>query len=284
MQSLSIRGSLSRKDENYYNHLVKGFEGECTFDEWVEDSLKEHILLGDLIFKVNGTIFQLDSLVITNQKLYLYEVKNYEGEFQMDMTSLKRYQAGPELLNPLIQLQRSTILFKQLMDQMNIKIPIESYVIFINKNFTLYQSEPHPQILVCSQLERHFESIKDTTYPLSEKCLSLSKSIMKKQLDESPYQDLPDYSIENLSKGIYCSECFNFIEELTGRLCVCSHCGYRETAYDNTYRHIVEFTRLFPEKQLTTQIIYKWCNGLHSMYRIRSVLRQELAKNENTAV
>ncbi|MCC5896093.1 MAG: NERD domain-containing protein [Alkalibacterium sp.] len=275
MESLSIRGALSSKERLYYSHLVKGYEGEYFFDVLVEKTLKEYILLCDLVFKVNGTIFQIDSLVVTNNKLYVYEVKNYEGEYQMNQSSLIRCAVGTEVLNPLIQLQRSTILFKQLLAQMNIKTPLESYIVYINQNFTLYQAGPHPQIILYSQLSTHFKSITESSKPLNEGCLSMSKLITSKNIGDSPYQDLPDYGYKTLKKGIYCPECFTFFNQLKGRMCICSKCGYRETAYANVHRHVMEFNKMLPDIRPSTKTIFDWCNGMHSMYRIRSVLRNE---------
>jgi hypothetical protein len=81
MRSLNVRMKLETKEENYYLNLEKGYEGEQKFDKWTENFSDNCLVLNDLLLEYNNTIFQIDSLIIPSNTIYLFEVKNYEGDF-----------------------------------------------------------------------------------------------------------------------------------------------------------------------------------------------------------
>jgi hypothetical protein len=64
--------------------LVKGREGGKWFDDWLLANAGEGIILNDLLFETNNTFYQIDSLFLTTHTIYLFEVKNYEGDFYLE--------------------------------------------------------------------------------------------------------------------------------------------------------------------------------------------------------
>jgi Nuclease-related domain len=84
---LNARLNLSEKDRQYYYRLKKGYEGEVMFDVFTEKLLAECCILNDLLFKVNNTTFQVDSLIIISGKIHIYEIKNLEGDYLYDADS-----------------------------------------------------------------------------------------------------------------------------------------------------------------------------------------------------
>ena len=76
---------ISRENQNYIN-LEKGYEGERNFEVLLEHHLSEGLILNDLLLEKNNTLFQIDSLLISQNSIYLFEVKNYEGDFYIEKT------------------------------------------------------------------------------------------------------------------------------------------------------------------------------------------------------
>lgn len=60
---------------------------------------------------MNNTTFQIDSLIITHEKVYLYEIKNYEGDYFYQADKLYK-KPRFEIINPLHQLSRSKALLR----------------------------------------------------------------------------------------------------------------------------------------------------------------------------
>lgn len=46
--------------------------------------LKNNTLLFDLLFEQNQTMFQIDATLLISDSIYLFEVKNYYGDFFLD--------------------------------------------------------------------------------------------------------------------------------------------------------------------------------------------------------
>ncbi|WP_223702508.1 nuclease-related domain-containing protein [Sutcliffiella deserti] len=83
-QSLDARTNLESKEEHYLTNIAKGFQGEIMFDQWIKNLSCDSLVLNDLLLDCHHTLFQIDSLVITPHTIYLFEVKNYEGDFLLE--------------------------------------------------------------------------------------------------------------------------------------------------------------------------------------------------------
>lgn len=140
LRFLNLRMELDEKDKKRFRNLVKGFEGEVMFDALTEKLQSPSLILNDLLLEANNSKFQLDSLIIFQEKINLFEVKNYEGDFYFEGD---RFYALPkkEYKNPHLQLQRSESLLRQLLETLGYRIPIEAYVVFINPSLPVIK--PH---------------------------------------------------------------------------------------------------------------------------------------------
>ena len=84
MRSLNIRSNLSSKEKKYYFKLEKGFQGELMFDLLTEKLQSDMLVLNDLCLEVNDTVFQIDTLIIAQDMIYPFEVKNCSGDYYYD--------------------------------------------------------------------------------------------------------------------------------------------------------------------------------------------------------
>src|SRR5690625_2051441 len=107
LNSLSV---LSKEDYHYYLNLEKGLEGELKLDKLLVEALAEVMILRDLTFEINNTIFQIDTLLIFQKCIYLLDVKNNQGDFCVEGESWKS-QTGNEMKNTLHQISRVSSLY-----------------------------------------------------------------------------------------------------------------------------------------------------------------------------
>jgi len=136
-RSLITRMDLSQKDKQYYLILEKGFEGEKNFNLLLENYPSDCLILNDLLLERNSTLFQIDTLIISQKKIYHFEVKNYESDYFIEK-DVWYTTSGSEVLNPVNQLERSKSLLRKVLHDLGSNLPLESYLIFINPDFTLY--------------------------------------------------------------------------------------------------------------------------------------------------
>lgn len=271
LRSLQNRMELTEKDKQYLSNLEKGFKGEKMFDELVLGLNDGNIIIHDLLLQVSNTTFQIDSLII-GDKLYIYEIKNYEGDFYYDSDRIYN-RSNFEISNPYNQLIRTESLLRQLLQSFRMNTPIDASVIFINPEFTLYQAPLDKPFIYPTQLKRYLAKFSQSL-KISSKHKALADKLVSLHLKESPYSQLPNYEYEQLAKGIVCRECRCFVESVVGYFCVCAHCGGRELVNDAVLRNTQEFSMLFPNEKITTNGIFDWCGGLIKKPRIMKILGQ----------
>lgn len=182
---LNSRMILSAKDANCYLNLEKGFQGEQQFDEWLKKHADHFLILNDLWLESNNTLFQIDSFAIAEETIYIFEVKNFQGDYYIEGD--KWYSASKEeISNPLLQLKKSESLLRQLLKNFGFHFPIQSYLIFINPEFYLYQAPLNQSIIFPTQLYRFMKKLNTTPAKLNNRHSKLGKYLSSTLLKEAP--------------------------------------------------------------------------------------------------
>ncbi|WP_246277182.1 nuclease-related domain-containing protein [Neobacillus endophyticus] len=183
---LNPRMSLSKDVLQSYLSLKKGYEGEFMFASMAEKLQCECLILNGLLLEVNGTKFQIDSTMITQKIIYMSEVKNFKSDFYFENERFYLLD-GTEQKNPLLQLERSTSLLRQFFQNLNVTIPLESWIIFINPLFTLYQAPRNKPIILPNQVDRYLHKIDLFPSRLNEKHVKLAETLVSLHIEEPPY-------------------------------------------------------------------------------------------------
>ncbi|MRG88347.1 nuclease-related domain-containing protein [Salinibacillus xinjiangensis] len=84
LRLLNSRMELSTKEKQHYLYLQKGYKGEKIFADRLESLPCEKVIIHDLLLEHNHTVFQIDTLLFSQNKIYLFEVKNYEGDYYIN--------------------------------------------------------------------------------------------------------------------------------------------------------------------------------------------------------
>ncbi|WP_205520127.1 nuclease-related domain-containing protein [Virgibacillus doumboii] len=271
LEILNYRMNLASKDRRHYMSLKKGFEGEVQFDSLTEKLQCECLILNDLLLEVNNTTFQIDSLIILQSLISLYEVKNLEGDYYYESDKMYK-KPRKEIINPLLQLSRSESLLRQLILRLGFNPAIDASLVFINPNFTLYQAPLDKPIIYPTQIKRHLNQLNSRPSKLTNKHKILADQLLSLHITDSPFDQLPVYSYDQLRKGIVCPMCHSFSVTVDKRKCICKHCEHTELVGDAVMRSIEEFKILFPDERITTNVIYDWCRVVTSKKTIRRVL------------
>lgn len=268
---LNKRMNLDSKDKQHYFNLKKGFDGEVNFDTLTEKLQCECLILNDLLLEVNNTTFQIDSLILIQGKIYLYEVKNYEGDYYYQADKLFKKPTF-EVVNPLDQLSRSGTLLRQLLLSLGFKLPIETHVIFINPKFTLYQAPLDKPIIFPTQIKQHMDQFNTISLKLTTNHKKIADQLLSLHKTNSPYKQIPSYDYNELQKGIFCPICHSFSVSVVKRKCICQDCGHAVLVANAVLRSVKELKILFPNIKITTNTVHDWCQMVQSKKRIRKIL------------
>lgn len=277
---LNTRMNLTVDEQNYYLNQEKGYEGECRFDQLTETLENNCYILNDLLLEINNTNFQIDSSIIFQETIYLFEVKNHEGDYRYLPDNFQTI-SGKEISNPLDQLKRSKSLFQQLLQNLGFDFSVEAYVVFINPEFTLYQAPPNIPFIFPTQLNRFLKKLDTKPSHLNSQHKKLADKLVSLHQTDSPYQRLPKYEYEQIKKGITCKSCHSFSVSDSGKKVVCSDCGCEELLSSAVIRSVEEFKLLFPDRKITTNDIHEWCGVVESKKRVRRILRANFKSTGN---
>ena len=272
-RSLNARMELTEKEKRYYFYKEKGFEGEVKFDLLTEKLAGERIILNDLLFEVNNTKFQIDTTIIFQETIDLFEVKNYEGDYLYNSGSFYTV-SGKEIQNPLDQLKRCESLFRQLLQSLGFKIPIEGKIIFINPEFTLYNGPQNQSIIYPTQINQFMKKLNSKPSKLNERHRRLAEKLVSLHQIESPYKRLRHYEINQIRNGFCCGSCHSLLISVRGTKLICNLCGKEERVESAILQSVEELKLLFPSKKITTGVIYEWCKFSVSKKVIQRVLVQ----------
>ena len=272
LESLNYRMNLAATEKAKFENQVKGFDGEKQFDFHMSESHQSGVVLNDLVLSYRDTVFQIDALLITNECVYLYEVKNYTGSYYYKEDSFFT-ESEYKILNPLRQVDRSATYLHNVMLRLGYRLPIYSIIVFINPDSTLYSSIPNKLFLFSNQLPKHLNSLASSSFSIIPNHMELAHQL--KELHNENYRpdNLPIYDFDQLKKGIMCPICFSTSHTDTRQNHFCAACGHKETIAHSIERSTTEFKVLFPDMLITTNLIYLWCGGIYSKARIRIVLK-----------
>ena len=275
LKLLDARTELEEKEKKYLHNKAKGYEGEKMFDLLTGKLDPPSYLLHDLLLESNNSKFQIDTLMIRQDSLFLFEVKNFEGDFYYENGRFYSLATNKEIKNPLLQLERCESLLRQLLQSLGYRMAIEAYVIFINPKFHLYQSPMNKPIIYPNQLPDFMCKLNRKSSTLNGRHKSLAEQLVSMHQTESPYEKYSKYSFDILKKGIICAVCHSFDVSCFDRHVQCQVCGHCEGLDPAVLRAAEEIRLLYPKEKLTTKLVFEWCNGIISKQPIGRILRQK---------
>ncbi|WP_082193437.1 nuclease-related domain-containing protein [Bacillus rubiinfantis] len=274
LEYLHTRMDLSNEDEQYLVNLRKGYEGEVAFNSLTEKLTCNCLVFNGLLLEFNNTKFQIDSLIALENEFYLIEVKNFEGDFYYK-NGLFYSMNGKERKDPLVQLERCSSLFRQLLQSLGFsRLRLEPSVVHVNPEFTLYQASPEAPIIFPSQVHRYLTKINKISSTLNRKHEMLAGKFLSRHIEEDPYAQLPPYTYSELRKGLICANCHSFLTNVSVKFCVCGKCGHKETVESAVLRGVEELKLLFPDVRITSKLVFDWCGVVGSQKTIKRILER----------
>jgi hypothetical protein len=279
---LNMRMEMTEKEKFKYSNLEKGYEGEKKFDMLASRLQEERYHINDLLLEVNGSYFQIDSFIISQGVIHLLDIKYFYGDCYIESDKLYAVTTGREYKNPLIQLNRSATLFRQLLQYHKLNYIVDPYVIFINPEFTLLQAPMNQPFILPTQVNRFLNDINKLPSKLNDDHMKLAQKMISLHQTKNPYVIFPEYEYDQMQKGNYCIICGSFHIVQKKSILVCGKCDGHEKIETAVLRNVKEFMLLFPERRITTQSIHEWCKVDISTKTVCRILKKNYTAFGNT--
>lgn len=275
---LSNRIRFNAMEAQHYQRLKDGYRGEKIFDTYTNKIACEHLIIQDLLLSWNNTLFQIDTLLILPEIIYLYEIKYFKDDYLYGDQHLIKLPSF-EVANPLHQVQKSESLLKHLLKGIGLPQKVHSYVAFVHPTFFMFETPRHHPFLFLPQLDKHIHHLNNSNNKLTFKDKDTAEVLLKSHIPRHPNLKLPNYSFDKIQKGTSCAKCRSLNTRNTGKNVLCLDCQHRDGLEDAIYRGAEEFLLLFPKMDLTAQVLQVYLNIFPYSKTIYKVLSKYYSVN-----
>lgn len=254
---LQSRMEFTIENKMKYKHVLSGYQGERKFALNVLERIQaNYIAMYDVLLDYNGALTQIDCFIFLPQKVLLLEVKNFRGEFMLQNEQFISLTTKNYYQNPLHQLRRAELNVQNIFQGMRVNIAIESFVVFVNPEFTLF-TEKNDRIILPTQLNSFLGRLNQEKYSLTNMEIDLVNRLKSYHTAINPMERIPQYKFETLQKGITCGNCRNWMQR-QGNSFICFSCSNKESINSAILRSANEFEMLFPNEKITSRKIRNW--------------------------
>src|SRR5690606_28834151 len=126
--------------------------------------------------------------IILQNTIYIFNVKNNDGDYYIEKDKWYFAASGKEIRDPFLQLNRSDYLLRQLLQQHGFHFSVESYLVYVNPDFLLYQAPLRKPIIFPNQLSRFVQKLNNTPGKITNRHKSLARKLCQQHLPISANQ------------------------------------------------------------------------------------------------
>src|SRR5699024_11099742 len=274
------RRHLLRTDEEAYKlrRLITGGAGEKTVADYLNQYGKPHwIGIPNLWMNYFGP-FECDFLLITRYKVYVFEIKNYRGEFVYKEGFVKINDIQKNF-NPIHQTRRNYRNVQEIVSEINPNIQVEGATIFTGINNAVFMESEVSDIKIIprSYLKWYIDQIIKEEQE-NRRLITNQEAILAQLIHyEIKNSFLPEaISKEKMAtakRGICCAKC-NSYHVKVNRFNIECRCGYKEDREIATLRAIYDYAVLNHDKRLTINHLLHFIDHQVSRTYLLNLLNQ----------
>lgn len=268
---LSIRAKISIEDNERIDARIKGINGERRFDELVRSYLKHGIVLNNLQYIVNKQVIQIDALIIMNNEIFIFEIKNLHYELHFKDNKFYYMSGLPaEKLNE--HRLRTPKLMKQLLLQNHINLPFNYYTTFVNPDYKIYGYLPSDAIIEYQIIPKILED--NSRNPICKIDEHVAQKLLSLHNTDEKFNFRKRINIEDLKMGVVCHCHIALLTKISNRKFACPAC--KKEVDCNTYiqKAIQDIRLMFPTERLTVTLLKEWTTYGVSREKLRNYLNQ----------
>lgn len=279
LEILNRRTMLSDEDRKDFNKCRMGHVGELQFDSVIEMLACPVVHLKDYRFQLDDSAgrdkkvgngpseVQIDNIIITDDQLYTFEIKNYQYDMEYYADRPWRFAGGREIVNPMNQVDSHRNVLTSLMKDFNMQFNLSANLVFIHPEQTIYNLPNHPNIYTRSNLNKRLKYLlKPNRYDYSR----FVEMLDTRRIFKSAYDSDANVTFEELAGGVFCADCANSsLRRMHRDKFVCDECGDVMTKPEVVQQLIRELHILNSTWQVNSEMIAKYSGNQFSGSTIR---------------
>lgn len=235
---------------NRLYRVQAGYAGEQLVDRYLEKIMVHHtpthIVTDVSFFLAPNEFFQIDTLIITPDKIRLLEIKNMSGtltyhanppHFECTYDDRKTIAIGC----PLMQMENNRTALVSWLQQNGFPIQVEGLIVLANNSALIRNVPATMPIIYAKHLPHYFRTMKPETPVLSnQQMTALLQKLKGSQKPYNPYPLIERFHLDpNLIKtGLLCPYCHAVLTRKNRKTWTCHTCArqthypYKETLQD----------------------------------------------------
>lgn len=285
LEILNRRTALTDDD---YKDLMKyrmGHVGELQFDSVIETLAAPIVHLKDYRFQLDTFAgdkkvgkgpaeVQIDNIIIAEDQLYTFEIKNYQHDIEYFRDRPWRFAGGKEIVNPLNQVDNHRNVLTSLMKEFNIQFNLYANLVFIHPEQTIYNLPNHPNIYTRSNLNKRLKYLLKPNQYNHSRFIELLDT---RRISKSAYDSDANVTFDELAGGVFCPDCDNSrLRRVHRDKFVCDACGDFSTHVDILKQLVKELQTLNSSWQLSSSKIAKYSGNTFSSATVRRYRHKNL--------
>lgn len=280
-REMNAREGLSADKLQELYRLERGAAGENMVVDYLEEFGQENWQVLTNLWLYEYGLFEIDLLLLTKTDIYIFEIKNYNGDFKY-ANSQCYFSDDVISHNPISQTQRAKVNLQNILIAAGMRVTVHAALVFTGEHadIDIQDSVDGLDVLTINQFRKFIYSISadensslnNGTRPLYYKKIL---RIIERAERKSPYQPQPLTLLEqaNLRRGIKCANCGNFNLDTTRSYLICN-CGLHEPREMAIVRTICEYGVINFDKDLIASEVCAFFGGDISTRTINRYLKK----------
>lgn len=270
--ALSARTELTVNEKYQMELMEKGYKGECLYDKIFDEVGHGNVyIFRDVFLKIGNTTTQYDSIVITDNRVTVNEIKNFQGDIHYSKDNWYR-KGYPLEDDAFAQLRRAQGKLMKLSKNAGVNFEVTGALIFINDDFRLTSDKDDiwEKTIVRSHLRSYLQNLNSGQK--GEKAKKIANIINNNKVNNIYFNEKTD--INRLRLGFYCGECRSY--DLIKRRFhfICSNCGSIESNETHLLRAISDHKYLFYNQPVTKKSILHLTDNLLKRSAVGRLLKK----------
>lgn len=268
LRELNKRGALIDHEDlrKQLEWLERGFEGEQILLEYLEKHGENHWVILKNVWVKYYDLFECDLILITHYGIYIFEVKNYSGTFELK-NNVGTINGNESSKHPITQGQNLVINLNKILQKSSNQLYVSGVVTFVGADniVNIYDELTNIDVVRRNELRNYIWKIGNEErysngYPIDMEQILKAIDQYEVPPPHPPEKDIPAEVFQNVRGGICCCYCGNFDLKTTTRYIYCE-CGMIEPREEAIVRTICEYEVINYKQNLKTAELTHFFNG-----------------------
>ena len=280
-EALSARTALTKEEFRKFKTYKNGYEGELMYDELFDSIGHNNVLIyRDVFLKIDNSVTQYDSLIISDKGIISNEIKNFTGNCTVRNGNWFRGDY-PVPSNAFSQLNRALGKLMELRNSAKADFNISGKLVFPNDTFTFHSDDQSnwDKMILRSGIRDYFHQFNQAGITTGNKAQYISRLISERIVDNTYFNPQTDKT--RLKFGLYCGNCGSFNLNKKRFHLTCNKCGSTECNETHLLRAMSDYKFLFYNQSMTRNNLLEFIDNDIPVHTISRFLSKHCFQHKN---